>query len=145
VFKSRTLKCAGHVVRREEAEVLSWVCWKNLKEELLGRSRRKWDKNIKMNLRETGWDYGVDRSGSGQGQVAGSCECSNETPGSIKFGEFLELLKNCWLLRKDSASCSKIEHVTWANYLNEFKQRERTVGLKLFRQKKKKNYSHTYM
>ena len=43
-----------------------------------------------MNLQEVGWDHGMDRSGSGQGQVAGSCECGNETPGFIKFGEFLE-------------------------------------------------------
>ena len=26
-------------------------------------------------------------------QVAGTCECGNEPPGSIKFGEFLDQLK----------------------------------------------------
>jgi hypothetical protein len=37
------------------------------------------------------WDvgYGLDRAGSGEGHVAGSCECGNETLGSIKCGEFL--------------------------------------------------------
>ena len=25
------------------------------------------------------WEYGLDRAGSGQGQVAGTCDCSNET------------------------------------------------------------------
>jgi hypothetical protein len=34
--------------------------------------------------------HGLDRSGSGQGQVAGSYECGNEPSGSIKCGEFLE-------------------------------------------------------
>ena len=28
--------------------------------------------------------YGLDRSGSGQGQVADTCECGNETSGCIK-------------------------------------------------------------
>jgi hypothetical protein len=35
------------------------------------------------------WD-GLDRSGSGLGQVAGSFECGNEPSGSIKCGEFLD-------------------------------------------------------
>ena len=38
------------------------------------------------------WDVrtGLDRSGSGQGQVAGICECGNESSCSIKRGEFLD-------------------------------------------------------
>jgi len=38
------------------------------------------------------WDggHGLERSGSGKGQVAGSCACSNELSGSIKWGEFLD-------------------------------------------------------
>jgi hypothetical protein len=35
------------------------------------------------------YGYGVDRSGSGYGQVAGSCECGNEPSGSIKTENFL--------------------------------------------------------
>jgi hypothetical protein len=34
--------------------------------------------------------HGLDRSGLGQGQVAGACECGNEHSGSIKSGEFLD-------------------------------------------------------
>jgi hypothetical protein len=34
--------------------------------------------------------HGLDRSGSGQGQVACFCVCDNEHSGSIKCGEFLE-------------------------------------------------------
>ena len=32
--------------------------------------------------------HGLDRSGSGQGQVAGLSECGEEHSGFIKFGEF---------------------------------------------------------
>ena len=36
------------------------------------------------------WGYGVDQAGSGQGQVADTCDCGNEPSGSMKFGEFLD-------------------------------------------------------
>jgi len=36
------------------------------------------------------WGYGLDRVGSEQGQVTGTCECGNEHSGSINFGEFLD-------------------------------------------------------
>jgi len=36
------------------------------------------------------WGHGLDRSGSGQGQVSASCECGNDPSGSVKCGEFLE-------------------------------------------------------
>ena len=40
------------------------------------------------------WDggYGLDRAGSGYGQVAGTCECGNEPSGSIKCGGFRDWL-----------------------------------------------------
>ena len=34
--------------------------------------------------------HGLDGSGSGYGQVAGSCECVKEPSGFIKCGEFIE-------------------------------------------------------
>jgi hypothetical protein len=34
--------------------------------------------------------HGLDRAVSGQGQVAGTCECGNEPSGSTKCGEFLD-------------------------------------------------------
>jgi hypothetical protein len=54
------------------------------------RPRRIWEDNSKKNLRNVGWGHGLDLSGSGQGQVAGSCECGNERSGSIKCEEFLD-------------------------------------------------------
>jgi len=57
----------------------------------LGRPRRRLEDNIKMDLQEIGCGgYGLDRAGSGYGQVAGTCECGNEPSGSIKCGEFLD-------------------------------------------------------
>ena len=44
-----------------------------------------------MNLQEVGCGgHGLDRSSSGKGQVAGTCECGNEPSGFIKFGEFID-------------------------------------------------------
>jgi len=36
------------------------------------------------------WGYELDHCGSGEGQVAGTCECGNEPMGSLKCGEFLD-------------------------------------------------------
>ena len=44
----------------------------------LGRPRRKWENNIKMDLGEAEWGYELARYVSGQGQVAGCCEYDNE-------------------------------------------------------------------
>ena len=33
---------------------------------------------------------GLDRAGSGEGQLVGTCECGNDPSGSIKCGEFLD-------------------------------------------------------
>ena len=58
----------------------------------LGRPRRRWDSNINRNLQEVGWGgHGLDRSGSGKGQAAGTCECGSETSGVIKWGGGISL------------------------------------------------------
>ena len=45
---------------------------------------------IKMDLKDVGCGgYGLERSSSRQGQVAGTFEYGNESSGSIKWGEFL--------------------------------------------------------
>ena len=49
------------------------------------------------------WRYGLDRSGSGQGQVTGTCKGGNEPSGSIKCGEFLDQLRTGQLLKKEAA------------------------------------------
>ena len=49
------------------------------------------------------WEDGLDRTGTGQGQVSGTCECGNEPSGFIKCGELLDWLRNGWLYKKESA------------------------------------------
>jgi hypothetical protein len=46
----------------------------------LGRHRCRWKDNIKMDLQEVGRAEGTDWI-----DLAGSCECSNEPSGSIKY------------------------------------------------------------
>jgi hypothetical protein len=51
----------------------------------LGRPRRRWEDNIKIDLKEKGfWGCELNSSCSGRGPVAGSCEHGNDPPGSIK-------------------------------------------------------------
>ena len=49
------------------------------------------------------WDgrHGLDLFGSGQGQLAGYCECGNEPQGFLKCGEFLDYLRTCQLIKMD--------------------------------------------
>ena len=53
---------------------------------LLGRPRRRWVDNIRMDLQEVGCDW----AGPGYRQMADTCECGNEPSGSVKCGEFLD-------------------------------------------------------
>jgi hypothetical protein len=49
----------------------------------LGRSRHRWEDGIRMDLREIGLGVcELDSTGSGQGPVAGCCECGDEPSGS---------------------------------------------------------------
>ena len=59
-------------VRREQC-VGSW--WGKRP---MGRPRRRWVDNIRMDLQEVGCGY-ID-----------ACECGNEPSGSVKCGEFLD-------------------------------------------------------
>ena len=57
-----------------------------------------------MDFQEVGWGDGLDQAGSGYGQVAGTCKCCNEPPGSIKCKEFLGQLRTRQLLKKDCST-----------------------------------------
>ena len=54
------------------------------------RPTRRWEDNVRWIAGSGMWGCGLDRAGSGQGQVAGTCECGNEPSGSMKCGEFLD-------------------------------------------------------
>jgi hypothetical protein len=60
MIKSRRMRWAGHVARIEEKRnAYRILVGKPEGKRPLGRPRRRWVDNIKMDLREAGWD-GVD-------------------------------------------------------------------------------------
>ena len=83
VIKSTRLRLAEHVARMEERRGAYRV--------LVGKAEGRRPPGKPSG---TG-DHGVDRSGSGWGQVAGSCQCGNERSGSIKCEDFVKQLKSC--------------------------------------------------
>ena len=67
VIKSRRLRWAGHVARMEEGRgVYKVLVGKPEGKRPLGRPRRRWEDNIKMDLEESGKGlWGLDGVGSG--------------------------------------------------------------------------------
>jgi len=67
VVKSRRMRWAGHVARMEEDRVVhSVLVGKPEGKRPLGRPRRRWEDNIKMDLQEFGGgSWGLDGVGSG--------------------------------------------------------------------------------
>ena len=58
-LKSRRLRWAGHVARMEQSRIAYRVLVEKLKgNRPIGRPRRRWEDNIKMDLREVGCDPG---------------------------------------------------------------------------------------
>jgi hypothetical protein len=56
VFKSRRMRWAGHVARMGEGRGAYRILVGNPERRReLGRPRRKWEDNIKMDLQEVGW------------------------------------------------------------------------------------------
>jgi hypothetical protein len=66
VIKSRRLRWAGHVARMgEKRGAYRDLVGKPEGRRPLGRPRRRWEDNIKMDLRDVGWGCRLGRSGSG--------------------------------------------------------------------------------
>jgi hypothetical protein len=89
MIKARRMKWAGHVARMGEVRGAYNI--------LVGRPEgRREDLGVdgRITLRwilgNRVWGCGLDSFGSGEGQVASSCEHGNEPSGSIKCGEFLD-------------------------------------------------------
>jgi len=85
------MRSAGHVALCERGETCTGFWWRNLKVRgnlgdpgLDGRVILRW--TFRM------WDVvnGLDRAGSGYGELAGICECGNAPSGSTKCGLFLD-------------------------------------------------------
>jgi len=70
----------------EEREMYSVLVGKPEGMRPLGRPRRRWVDNIKMDLQEEGCGY-MDWIGLAQDrELADACECRNELSGSVKCG-----------------------------------------------------------
>jgi hypothetical protein len=77
MIKSKRMRLAGHVARIvSKRKAYRILVGKPEGKRPLGRTRPGWVDNIKMDLREMGWN-GLDRSDSGYGQVEASFEHSN--------------------------------------------------------------------
>jgi hypothetical protein len=81
--KSRRMRWAGHVERMEEERKVYKVLWKSPKERdhfedqgVGGKMGSEWI------LGRLAGGCGLDSTGSGQGPVAGCCECGDEPSGS---------------------------------------------------------------
>jgi hypothetical protein len=88
MMQSRRMRLAGHVARTGRSGI-NIGYWCESQKRSLGRPRRRWMDNIKMDLRDIGWG-GMDQSGSGEGPVEGSCEHGDEPTGSLKCWEVIE-------------------------------------------------------
>ena len=88
MIKSRRLSWAGHVARMEEGRsAFKSLTGKPTGKRPLGRSRRRWKGNIRMDLEEIGINAGnwVD-SAQDSKLLEIPCECGIEPPGSISHG-----------------------------------------------------------
>ena len=66
VIKSRTIRRAGHVARMEEGRgVHKVLVGQTERKRSLGRPRRRWEDNIKMDLEEVGAGWSWLRIGTG--------------------------------------------------------------------------------
>jgi hypothetical protein len=86
--------------RGEKRNVYRLLVGKPERKRPLGRPRRRWTDNIKMDRIEY---CGLDWSGSGWVQLESSCKLGNEPSGSIKYWETTEWLHNLWPLEWYSA------------------------------------------
>ena len=81
----------GHIARMGERRgVYRVLVRKPEGKRPLGRPKRSWKDNIKMDLQEMGCEVGTGSSWLSIGTGGGHCECGNEPSGSMKCGEFLD-------------------------------------------------------
>jgi hypothetical protein len=102
--KSKRMRWAGHVARMGEGRNVYRVLMGNPEGKTeLERHRRKWEKGLKMDLREIVWGGGeleVDSLGSEWGSLAGCCECGDEPSGSSAT----ELVS--WIINYEAPCCT---------------------------------------
>jgi hypothetical protein len=96
MIKSRWVRWVEHATcMREKRNAYRVLVGKQERKRPLERRRCRWEDNIKINLRETGWG-GMDWIHLSQNRdVLGPCEHGNEPLDSIKCLEILERLAAC--------------------------------------------------
>ena len=68
----------------------------------LGKPRRRWEDNIKMDLQEVGGGHGDWMElAQDRGQLAGTCGYGEGISGSINAGNFLTSCKVYWLASQE--------------------------------------------
>jgi hypothetical protein len=95
---SRMMRWKEHVARMGKRNAYRLLVGKPEGRSPLGRPKRRWVSNIKMGLREMGWDGAVWIGLAQDKEKWSSCECGNERSGFMKCWEFLGLLRNWWPL-----------------------------------------------
>jgi hypothetical protein len=94
IIKSRRMRWAWRVARMgENRSAYRLLVGKPEENRPLGRPRRRWMDNVKMDLVGIGLGS-VDLSSSGYGQMGSSYQCGNEHSGFIKCWETTEWLHN---------------------------------------------------
>jgi hypothetical protein len=89
VIKSRMMRWAVHTARMGEMKNANKILVGRPEgNRLLGRSKRGWEANIRMNLIKYGGGCGRKSSGSAQVSMVASCERGNAPSCSITGGEF---------------------------------------------------------
>jgi hypothetical protein len=109
VFKSRRRRWEGHIARKGD--------WRGAYRDLVGVHEGKRPLGnlnvdgriiLKWIFQEVRWRYGLDRSGAGQGLVAGCCERGNEPSSSVKCGI-------CKIKEDTKMNLNKCPMKLWAN------------------------------
>jgi hypothetical protein len=75
------MRWAGHVARIEKRRLYKVLVVRPEGKRALGTPRSRWEEGIRMNLRLVE-GCGLHSAGSGQGPMAGCCECGDEPSGS---------------------------------------------------------------
>jgi hypothetical protein len=91
VIKARRLRWVGHVACMGEGRgVYRVFVGKPEGKRPMGRPRRRWDDNMKLDLKGDRDRWGKpDSAGSGYGPMADFCENGTEALGSIKKGGYV--------------------------------------------------------
>jgi len=96
------MRWAGHVAPMgEDRGVHRVLVGKPEGKRSLGKPRRRWEDNIKMDLQEGGGGHGDWMELAQDRQVAGTCGYGEGLSGSINAGNFLTSWKVYWLASQE--------------------------------------------